>query len=124
MIVAVDDVALRRQAGLAGAHVDRRHPVHLRFADVPAKLEPGVVGFHHHVDEGDADIGERRAAERAAEQFHRLVLAGGSEQFDRNTVDLEALHRQFRDREHVRVVIDQQDWPFGLEHACFLRCQD
>ena len=67
---------------------------------------PAVSRFHHDVDEGDRHVRKQPSAQCRRQQLDRFRLAAGREQPDRPAVDLKVLHRELRDRQDVRLVVD------------------
>nr|WP_054774148.1 hypothetical protein [Methylogaea oryzae] len=104
-VVMVDDVALRRDAGLAGAYDDAHHGVAQFVADVLHQLEAGVVGFHHHVDQRHRDV-----AVPCQQRLGRLGR-GGLQDFQFAVGEAEVLQVEPRQAAHVRLVVHHQHFP-------------
>ena len=104
-VVGLDGLDLGRVARLAGAQHDA-HGAQLELVtDESHQLQAGVLGFHHHVQQHDGEVG------LAGEHVARGGGGVGVQEAQRHALDAQALHGELGGLVDVGVVVDDQDAP-------------
>ncbi len=104
-VVARQRVVLGGITRLAGAQHDAGGRQAQVAPDVVDQLEPGVGGFHHHVEQHHGDVGA------VGQNVARLRRRFGAQQLDRALQRPSQVERKGGAEVHIGVVIDHQHAP-------------
>jgi hypothetical protein len=107
-VVFDDHALLGRLARLAGAQHYAHDGVVQFLADAARQQQAGIVGFHHHVEQDQGDVG------RIAQDFECFPAAIGGIQFQLAALEADIAQGQAGNRMHVLVVVDNQHAPQAL----------
>ena len=105
-VVVADDAVFRRLARLPGAQDDADLIVAEIFADDADEIEAGAFRLHDDVEQ---DNGAFRMRSKKLRRFRRGI---GAVESQRLAVELEPPQRKTRHLVHVRLVIDDDDFPW------------
>ncbi len=101
-VVFVDDGQFRGVARLAGAQDDPAFRQPQLVADITDQVEAGLIGFHHHVHQGDSDVG------MLAQLLARLRAVVGVQQAQGPSENPQVVQDEVGDAMHLGVVVDDQ----------------
>ena len=104
-VVSHDHITLRGLAWLPCAQHNAHALIGQRLTNIPGNIQPGMVCFHHHIQQHDRHVG------MPIHQLTGLSAGVGIDEFQRPIGKLDALERQFGDFVYGRLVVDDHDPP-------------
>ena len=107
-VVIRDDLAFRRLPWLPRPQDNTRAPVIQLLPNVLHNLKPGMLGLHNHIQQ------DQRGVLMIRQNVLRLGAGITTDETQPATRELEIRQRQLGDIMHPRIIVDDDDLPFGL----------